>query len=65
MVKKAMSKYPSNTLRENLNNVYIVKKLTFSDISAAGTNSRYSIYISNNGLDNGYTDSFLEITFHQ
>jgi len=59
-MKKALNKYPIKLLRENLNNVYLVKLIYFSGITAAGTNSRRSVYISNNGIENGYSDEFIE-----
>ena len=57
---KALDKYPSNMVRKNLRFVYIVKKLSYLGIEAAGTHSNNSIYIANDGRSNGYTDIFLE-----
>ena len=64
MVQKALKKYSKFILQQNIKNIYIVKSLSFSNVSAAGTNSKFNIYISNNGIDNGYTNEFIELTFH-
>ena len=55
-----MDKYPTDVLKENLESIYIVQKLNFCGVSAAGTNSRNKIYLANNGLSGGYTNDFIE-----
>ena len=64
IIKKALNKYPIQLLRSNIDNVYIVKSLYFSGIIAAGTNSKRNLYISNDGETQGYTNEFIESSFH-
>jgi hypothetical protein len=63
-VKSAMIKYPSKVLVENLGQIYIVGSLEFDGISAAGTNSTEEVYIAARDLTEGFTDEYLESTFH-
>lgn len=64
MIRKAMSKYPLPVLQKNLEKVYVVGELFYSDICAAGTNSRDRVYIANDGVRLGYSSTFLEKAFH-
>lgn len=64
IANKALKKYPSALLKQNLKHVYFVKTLGFSGIEAAGTNSADNIYIANEGESAGYTDNYVETTIH-
>lgn len=61
---KAMRKYPVNVLRKNLKAIYIAGYLNFYGVRYGGTNSNDCLYLSDEGVKNGYTDFYLEQTFH-
>jgi hypothetical protein len=61
---KALSKYAPELLRQNLRAVYWLKKMSFYDVGYGGTNSSDALYLTNNGISMGYTDNYLEQTFH-
>jgi len=60
----AMEKYPAGVLKTNLEKVYITKRIAFYGLVYGGTNSLGAVYISNDGVANGFTDSYLERAFH-
>jgi hypothetical protein len=61
---KALAKYPVEMLAANLHAVYWLKKMSFYDVGYGGTNSTDALYLTNNGTSLGYTDDYLEQTFH-
>jgi hypothetical protein len=61
---KALAKYPFTMLRQNLRAVYWLGKMSFYDVGFGGTNSTDALYLTNDGLGLGYTDDYLEQTFH-
>jgi hypothetical protein len=61
---KALTKYPASMLAKNLRAVYWLKNMSFYDVGYGGTNSTDALYLTNNGIALGYTDSYLEQTFH-
>ncbi|MEM0925980.1 MAG: hypothetical protein AAGJ83_08080, partial [Planctomycetota bacterium] len=63
-VRLAFTKYPPSLLRSNLDRVYLIRQLRFSGISAAGTNSLDRVYVSVESVEQGYSDAFIESTFH-
>jgi hypothetical protein len=65
--RKCMAKYPAEILKKHLKKVYVVKSLTFyGNVGFGGTYSidKSALYISNNGVAQGYTNNYLEQTFH-
>ena len=64
IINKAMSKYPKGFLENYIKKVYVLDELNFYGVSYGGTNSDDAVYIVNQGYDMGYTDVFLEQTFH-
>ncbi len=64
ILNKAIEKYPYLVLKMNLGLICILHRLEFSEITASGTNSRRHVYIANRGLNRGFTDSWVEGTFH-
>lgn len=61
---RAIRKYPTSLLQQNLHGVYFVGELRFYGLPYGGTNSQDMIYIANRGANNGFTDQFLEESFH-
>jgi hypothetical protein len=61
---KALSKYPVAVLQTNLAAVYFLKQMKFYDVGYGGTNSDDALFLTNNGIATGYTDKYLEQTFH-
>jgi hypothetical protein len=64
IIISALDKYPAQFLKYNLKNVYILKSLSYSGVSAGGTNSFDCVYIANDGVNMGYTDIIIEKEFH-
>jgi hypothetical protein len=65
--RKCVAKYPAEILKKHLKKVYVVKSLTFyGNVGFGGTYSsdKAALYISNNGVAQGYTNDYLEQTFH-
>ena len=60
----ALTKYPSELLRLNLEAVYWLKKMSFYDVGYGGTNSNSALYLTNDGEQMGYSNNYLEQTFH-
>lgn len=61
---KALNKYPDAVLTENLNTVYFLKKMKYFGVPYGGTNSYNAVYIANDGTGSGYSDLYIEQTFH-
>ena len=61
---KALNKYPENVLTHNLKAVYFLKSMSFFGVGYGATNSNDVVYISSNGVGMGYTDFYLEKSFH-
>lgn len=61
---KALSKYPTGLLGLTLKAVYFFKDMSFFNVGFGGTNSNDAVYITNDGEEKGYTDAYLEQTFH-
>lgn len=64
VVIKALKKYPGSLLSLTLKNVYLLKYMSFFNVEFGGTNSTDAVYLSNDGEQNGYTDAYIEQTFH-
>lgn len=64
IILKALNKYPTHLIKKNLTKIYAVKNLEFYGLSYGGTSSTSAVYISNNGVSSGYTDFWIEQTFH-
>jgi hypothetical protein len=64
IVTTALSKYPLKVLHNELKVVYFLKSMQFYDLEYGGTNSDDALYITNDGVDSGYTDLYIEQTFH-
>ena len=64
VLKRCFSKYPEEFLKEHLKKVYVLSALRYSGVSAAGTNSRTAVYLKVREVNDGFTDTFIEDTFH-
>ncbi len=64
IIKKALKKYPEEVLKQNLVKIYVLKRIEFFGVGYGGTNSNDIVYVTNNGISEGYTDEYLEKTFH-
>ncbi len=64
VMAKALKKYPASALQKELKAVYFLKSMKFYTIGYGGTNSNNALYLTNNGEPLGYTELYLEQTFH-
>lgn len=64
IISKALHKYPAAVLKNNLAAVFYLKKMSFFNVSYGGTNSTETLYLTNDGLDMGYTEIYMEQNFH-
>ncbi len=64
ILDRAMEKYPEGLLKRNLKRVYVMRRLSFYGVPYGGTNSSDTIYLANAGREMGFTDRFLEESFH-
>jgi hypothetical protein len=60
----ALNKYPVFVFKKNLRSVFFLKEMKFFHVGYGGTNSGNAVYITNQGRKAGYTDKYLEQTFH-
>lgn len=64
VMAKALSKYDDQLLAYNLKSIYFLKSMRFFNVGYGGTNSTDALYMTNNGYSMGYTDRYIEQTFH-
>jgi hypothetical protein len=64
VIERALKKYPQAVLTKNLKKIYVMKYIGFFGEQFGGTNSTDAVYIGNDGVAMGYTDFYLEQTFH-
>ena len=60
----ALDKYPLHIIQGHLIEIYVFGVLEFFQEGYAGTYSDQTLYMSNNGVNEGITDGFIEQTFH-
>lgn len=63
-IARAIRKYPIQVIKKNLTTVYVLKTLNFYDVGFGATYYEKKLYIANSGINNGYTDRFIEQSFH-
>lgn len=63
-VIRAMKKYPRAVLQKNLKAVYFLRAMKFYHVDYGGTNSFDALFLTNEGAALGYSDLYLEQTFH-
>ena len=64
VIAKALNKYPAAALQKDLKVVYFLKSMAFYDVGYGGTNSTDALYLTDDGTASGYSDLYLEQTFH-
>ncbi len=64
LIKKALAKYPSKMLMQNLKKIVVLKSIAFYGLEFGGTNSSDVVYVTNDGIANGYTDDYVEQVVH-
>ncbi len=64
VIEDALQKYPVNLLKNHLKRVYLLDSLQNFGVNYGGTNALRTIYITNSGVDNGYSDDYIEQMFH-
>ncbi len=64
IIARALNKYPIDLLRMNLRAVYFLKGMKFFGVGYGGTNSSDAVYVTDKGAPLGYTDPYIEQTFH-
>jgi len=64
VLRNSLAKYPAGLIKKNLKNIYVLRKLFFFGLEYGGTYYKRNIYITNNGIENAYTNDYLEGTFH-
>ncbi|MBS1715951.1 MAG: hypothetical protein JST30_16610 [Armatimonadetes bacterium] len=64
LVRQAMDAYPTGLLRREVRKVYVLKSLKFYGLDYGGTNSSDAVYLTNQGPELGYTDSYVRGSFH-
>jgi hypothetical protein len=64
VLSSALDKYPKHIIQDHLIEVYIFGVLEFFQEGYAGTYSDQTLYLSNSGVSEGYTNGFIEQTFH-
>ncbi len=61
---KAITKYPFSMIEKNLRKIYAMRTLSFFDLDYGGTYYRRCVYITNDGIEKGYTVKVIEGSFH-
>jgi len=64
LMLRALEKYPAELLRRELKAVYLLGQLEFYGVSYGGTNSTDKLFLTNRGASQGYTDRYVEQSFH-
>ena len=64
IIKAALSKYPDSLLSKELKVLYFLRSMSMYNVGFGGTNSNDAVYLTNNGEKQGYTDWYIEQTFH-
>ena len=64
IINIALNKYPEKVTRKNLKKVYILRTMMFFGLDFGGTYHKKKVYLTSNGIENGYTDQYIKGTFH-
>src|SRR5688572_11936309 len=58
IITRALEKYPKDVLTKHVKKIYVLDDIHFYGVRYGGTNSLDRVYITNRGLDKGYSDQF-------
>lgn len=64
VLSAALSKYPKDILENDLQKVFVFRSMSFHHLEYGGTYHKRKVYLTNDGKENGYTDDYIEGTFH-
>ena len=64
VLSKALAKYPDSLLSQSLEAIYVLKSMTLFNQLFGGANHQGKVYLTNAGRTRGYTDEYIEQTFH-
>ncbi len=64
LINQVLLMYPESVIRLNLQKIYILKSIEFYGVQFGGTNSSDALYLTNDGIDLGYTDRYFKQLFH-
>lgn len=64
ILTRALEKYPVEVLTKHIKKIYVLDDIRFYGVRYGGTNSLDAVYISNRGIDLGYSDRYVEQLFH-
>ncbi len=64
IVATALEKYPLAVLTKHIKKIYVLDEINFYGLRYGGTNSTDAVYITNRGMEKGYTDQYVERLFH-
>jgi hypothetical protein len=64
IARRAMAKYPPELLARHLDGVFFASRLKFYGLSYGGTYSGNRLFLANRGSSQGFTDQYLEESFH-
>lgn len=64
IARRAMAKYPPELLSRHLDGVFFASRLKFYGLSYGGTYSANRLFLANRGSSQGFTDQYLEESFH-
>lgn len=64
IILAALAKYPVRIIRTYIDRIYVTSGLSAYNTPMGGTRSDNRVYINNEGVKNGYTDEYMEKTFH-
>lgn len=66
IIQKTLAKYPHDFIKQHLKKIYVIHTLQFFGQKFGGTYSieKDAVYLSNKGIIMGYTDNYIERTFH-
>ena len=64
VLSAALEKYPVHVIKRHLAELYIFGKLEFFNQGYAGTYSENILYLANEGIEEGYSNGFIEQSFH-
>ncbi len=64
IILKALRKYPTSIISKNLTKIYVLNQLNFFGVNYGDTYYESTLYIANSGVNDGYSDSYIEKSFH-